>query len=239
MASVTGLTAERMLELANANIVDGEVNAQSHLILTTRGGNRIDAGPIVDLVNLIDSINTLQQNLDQLSGVTNSLSNDLAATNDILNTTNSSLTSTIARVVNLESSKYSERKATAVQNLTKNSYTRVSFDSFKYNYIPYNTFTNQFTVPENGLYQVVGAVYIGNGSGGRRILRPVLNGSYTTEWTELFPSQPNTITLAFSNYYMMSSGDTFGVNVMQSSGGTLSTVVNPSAASWIKMVRVK
>lgn len=46
MAQVTGLTAEKMLELADANIVDGEVVDQN-LILTTRGGAEIDAGMVI------------------------------------------------------------------------------------------------------------------------------------------------------------------------------------------------
>lgn len=46
MAQVTGLTAAKMLELADENIVDGEV-VGSNLILTTRGGAEIDAGSVV------------------------------------------------------------------------------------------------------------------------------------------------------------------------------------------------
>ena len=46
MATVTGLTAERMLAIENASVVDGEV-VGSNLILTTHGGTPIDAGPVV------------------------------------------------------------------------------------------------------------------------------------------------------------------------------------------------
>lgn len=48
MAIVTGLTAAKMLEIANASIVSGAVNIAGRLILRTRGGVQIDAGPVVD-----------------------------------------------------------------------------------------------------------------------------------------------------------------------------------------------
>lgn len=44
MATVTGLTAPRMLEIEAASIVDGEVDAAGHLKLITRDGTIIDAG---------------------------------------------------------------------------------------------------------------------------------------------------------------------------------------------------
>jgi hypothetical protein len=47
MATVTGLTAERMQELADAFIVDATVNTMGNLIVTTAGGTEIDAGPII------------------------------------------------------------------------------------------------------------------------------------------------------------------------------------------------
>lgn len=47
MATVTGLTAERMQELSDAFIVDATVNAMGNLIVTTAGGTEIDAGPII------------------------------------------------------------------------------------------------------------------------------------------------------------------------------------------------
>jgi hypothetical protein len=46
MATVTGLTAEKMLELADENIVAAEI-VGDNLILTTRGGITIDAGVVV------------------------------------------------------------------------------------------------------------------------------------------------------------------------------------------------
>jgi hypothetical protein len=44
MATITGLTADRMLEIEAASIVDGSIDATGHLILTTKGGTNIDAG---------------------------------------------------------------------------------------------------------------------------------------------------------------------------------------------------
>ena len=46
MASVTGLTAERMLEIEAASVVDGEVDVNGHLILTKHDSTEIDAGDI-------------------------------------------------------------------------------------------------------------------------------------------------------------------------------------------------
>jgi microcystin-dependent protein len=45
MATVTGLTAERMLEIESASVVDGEI-VDGHLILTKYDGTEIDAGPV-------------------------------------------------------------------------------------------------------------------------------------------------------------------------------------------------
>lgn len=44
MATVTGLTAARMLEIEAASVVDGEINGTGHLILTKHDGTQIDAG---------------------------------------------------------------------------------------------------------------------------------------------------------------------------------------------------
>lgn len=44
MASVTGLTKERMEAIEDASVVSGEIDIDGHLILTTFGGDEIDAG---------------------------------------------------------------------------------------------------------------------------------------------------------------------------------------------------
>jgi microcystin-dependent protein len=46
MATVTGLTAERMLEIEAASVVDGEV-VSGNLILTKHDGSTINAGPVI------------------------------------------------------------------------------------------------------------------------------------------------------------------------------------------------
>src|SRR4051794_39642857 len=45
MATITGLTAARMLEIEGASVVDGEVVA-GNLILTKHDGSTINAGPV-------------------------------------------------------------------------------------------------------------------------------------------------------------------------------------------------
>lgn len=45
MATITGLTAERMLEIENASVVSGRIE-NGHLILTKFDGTEIDAGPL-------------------------------------------------------------------------------------------------------------------------------------------------------------------------------------------------
>ena len=47
MATVTGFTKERMLAVENSTVVSGTLNDVGHLILTTRGGDSIDAGDIL------------------------------------------------------------------------------------------------------------------------------------------------------------------------------------------------
>ncbi len=46
MGTATVFTAARMLEIENASIVSGEVNANGHLILQNHGGSAIDAGDV-------------------------------------------------------------------------------------------------------------------------------------------------------------------------------------------------
>ena len=45
MATVTGFTAERMLEIEGASVVEGEI-VDGNLILTKHDGTPIDAGPV-------------------------------------------------------------------------------------------------------------------------------------------------------------------------------------------------
>jgi len=47
MATVTGLTADRMLEIEGASVVDGEVRGDGHLWLIQHDGDEIDAGSVV------------------------------------------------------------------------------------------------------------------------------------------------------------------------------------------------
>lgn len=60
MATVTGLTAARMIAIEAGSIVDGEINGAGHLILTKHDGTEIDAGsalvavPAVNLVDILD-----------------------------------------------------------------------------------------------------------------------------------------------------------------------------------------
>lgn len=46
MATVDGLTAARMQEIADASVVTGSVDGSGHLVLTTSGGDDIDAGVV-------------------------------------------------------------------------------------------------------------------------------------------------------------------------------------------------
>ncbi|HEY2455590.1 MAG TPA: phage tail protein [Scandinavium sp.] len=46
MAQVTGLTAEKMQEIADASVVTGAVDGSGHLQLTTSGGSTVDAGDV-------------------------------------------------------------------------------------------------------------------------------------------------------------------------------------------------
>ena len=47
MTTITGLTADRMLAIEAASVVDGDVDASGNLILTQHGGTQINAGPVV------------------------------------------------------------------------------------------------------------------------------------------------------------------------------------------------
>lgn len=47
MATVTGYTAAKMNEIANSTVVGGFVDIHGRLLLTTRGGDELDAGSVV------------------------------------------------------------------------------------------------------------------------------------------------------------------------------------------------
>jgi hypothetical protein len=47
MATVTGLTADRMLAIEAASVVDGDVDSNGNLILTQHGGGQINAGSVI------------------------------------------------------------------------------------------------------------------------------------------------------------------------------------------------
>lgn len=46
MATITGLTAERMLEIEGATVISGEIDENNHLILTKFDGTTVDAGEL-------------------------------------------------------------------------------------------------------------------------------------------------------------------------------------------------
>jgi microcystin-dependent protein len=47
MGEVTGMTAAKMTEIANATVTTGAVDDSGHLILTTAGGSTVDAGDVI------------------------------------------------------------------------------------------------------------------------------------------------------------------------------------------------
>lgn len=57
MASVTGITVAKALQIENASIISGAVSESTgHLILTTKGGSTIDAGLVSDVDATINNI---------------------------------------------------------------------------------------------------------------------------------------------------------------------------------------
>lgn len=54
MATVTGFTKERMLEIENTTITDGHIDVAGHLILETREGTEIDAGSAIGPTGPVD-----------------------------------------------------------------------------------------------------------------------------------------------------------------------------------------
>jgi len=47
MATITGLTAERMLEIEGESVVDGQIDVDGNLILSRYDGSTINAGPVL------------------------------------------------------------------------------------------------------------------------------------------------------------------------------------------------
>jgi hypothetical protein len=82
MATVTGFTAERMLEIIDATIVSAEIDVNSHLILETHAGSLIDAGglPVPDASDSVKGIIELATEAELIAGT----DGVLAVTPDIL-----------------------------------------------------------------------------------------------------------------------------------------------------------
>lgn len=62
MATVNGFTAERMLQIENTTVVDGEVDGDGHLVLMTREGTPIDAGVVSGDVGPVAGLIPFQAN---------------------------------------------------------------------------------------------------------------------------------------------------------------------------------
>lgn len=62
MGVVTGFTSERMLVIEESSVISGLVDINGHLLLSTRGGDVIDAGDIAGPVaaNFVDATTTLK-----------------------------------------------------------------------------------------------------------------------------------------------------------------------------------
>lgn len=95
MATVTGLTKERMLEIEAASVVSGTIDASGHLILTTHDGTQIDAG--YALVAVPDASDT-QKGVVELA----TDAETVAHTDTTRSVTPASLASTIGRIDTLE-----------------------------------------------------------------------------------------------------------------------------------------
>jgi hypothetical protein len=81
MATVTGFTAERMLEIIDATIVSASIDVNSHLILETHGGSFVDAGglPVPDATDTVKGIVELATEAELIAG-----DGSRAVTGDIL-----------------------------------------------------------------------------------------------------------------------------------------------------------
>lgn len=72
MATVTGMTADRMLAIEAASIVDGTIDGSGHLILTAHDGTEIDAGYMIasvpDASTTVKGIVELATNAETILG---------------------------------------------------------------------------------------------------------------------------------------------------------------------------
>lgn len=56
MATIEGLTKDRMLQIEAASVVDGDIAPNGHLILTTHGGTQIDAGNLMQSIGMVRDV---------------------------------------------------------------------------------------------------------------------------------------------------------------------------------------
>lgn len=95
MATVTGLTADRMLDIEAASIVNGYINGSGHLILVQHDGTEIDAG---DALLAVPDATTTQTGKVELATTTETN----AGVDSVRAVTPASLATVLSRITDLE-----------------------------------------------------------------------------------------------------------------------------------------
>lgn len=123
MATVTGITAAKALEILGESVVSGEINVSGHLILHRENGSSFDAGDVT-LINSAETAaaiaahSALDEGIHGLTGV----GNDVVGTTKVQTLTNKTLASPVITGVGAE---YYARRTT---DLAKTSDAALAID---------------------------------------------------------------------------------------------------------------
>jgi len=111
------------------------------------------------------------------------------------------------------------------QSIPDGGFTQVEFnDVFTDELTGWNTSSDTFSAPSDGLYEVAATISFGSAPAGTFVLLSVVvNGSQTVKEREDI-TQGGNMTVAASGTRRLTAGDTVSVDVLQQSGGSLSTL---------------
>lgn len=123
-------------------------------------------------------------------------------------------------------------RATAVQSIPNNAFTSVTFDTETFDYDNSHTTTSRYTAGTAGVYLVSGQCgFVGNATGARDIQLAV-NGTAYSDSENGFATVPNAGNIGLviaTDLVQLNVGDYLELQVFQSSGGALNTLIGGAA----------
>jgi hypothetical protein len=237
VATVTGLTKERMLEIEAASVVGGVVNGAGHLILERQDESTIDAGSVIGPSgpsgNVIVCTSSTRPGSPTEGQVIYETDTDRVYVWNgtawievgltfsppacrVYHNANQSIPNTTVTVLAFNNERFDT--ASMHDNVTNNS---------------------RITITKAGLYVVTGNVEWPTNVAGERVLSVILNAALTTiAQVRALPNTAERTAMALTTVYKFAAGDYIQLQVYQTIGSALNVNATPNwspefSATWI------